>query len=98
MEARRQSGFPVSQPSRPLLRRQHVPSFVPGSEEIMEKTHAHNGHQKSATFMPFDLGDARERLSDLADQTTEFIRTKPAAALFGALCLGFVLSRLVSRR
>ncbi len=64
----------------------------------MEKAHAHNGHTRSLNFMPFDLGDARERLSGLGDQTTEFIRTKPAAALLGALCLGFVLSRLVSRR
>ena len=64
----------------------------------MEKARAHNGNAKSPNFMPFDLNDAREKLSGLGDQATEFIRTKPAAALIGALCLGFVLSRLVSRR
>jgi hypothetical protein len=64
----------------------------------MEKAQAHNGRTKSLNFMPFDLNDARERLSDLNDRTIEFIRAKPAAALLGALCLGFVLSRLVNRR
>jgi hypothetical protein len=81
-----------------LLHRWHVPSFVSGSEEIMEKAHAHNGNAKSLNLMPFDLNDARKRLSGLGDQATEFIRTKPTAALIGALCIGFVLSRLVSRR
>ena len=64
----------------------------------MEKTHVHNGHAKSPDFLPFDLKDARERLSDFSDRATDFIRNKPAAALLGALCLGFVLSRLVNRR
>jgi hypothetical protein len=64
----------------------------------MQKTHVSNGHSKSLDFLPFDLNDARERLSDFNDRATEFIRTKPAAALLGALCLGFMLSRLVNRR
>ncbi len=64
----------------------------------MQKTRVHNGHSKSPDFLPFDITQARERLSDFTDRTTEFIRHRPAAALLGAMCLGFVLSRLVSRR
>jgi hypothetical protein len=64
----------------------------------MEKTHVHNGHSKSPNFLPFDLKDARQRLSNFNARAPDFIRNKPAAALLGALCLGFMLSRLVNRR
>jgi hypothetical protein len=72
--------------------------FDPSKGEAMQKTHAHNGHARTLSFMPFDLNDARERLSGLGTQATGYIRKKPAVALLGALCLGFVLSRLLSRR
>jgi len=64
----------------------------------MEKTAAHNGHSRTLDFLPFDLNDTRERLSDFGEQASAFIRDKPGLALLGAFCVGFAISRLVSRR
>jgi hypothetical protein len=37
----------------------------------MEKTHVHNGHSKSPNFLPFDLKEARVRLSEFNHRVLE---------------------------
>jgi len=64
----------------------------------MEKTATHNGHSSTLDFLPFDVDETRQKLSDFGEQATAFIREKPGLALLGAFCVGFALSRLVNRR
>jgi hypothetical protein len=64
----------------------------------MQQTHVTNGHSKAAARFPDFFKDGQEKLSELNDVAADFIRKRPAAALLGALCLGFVFARLVSRR
>jgi hypothetical protein len=64
----------------------------------MPQTHISNGHSKAMAHFPDLLKDGQEKLSELNDFAAEFIRKRPAAALLGALCLGFVFARIVSRR
>jgi hypothetical protein len=64
----------------------------------MQQTRVNNGHAKAVAYFPDILKDGQEKLSELNDFAADFIRKRPAAALLGAVCLGFVIARFVSRR
>lgn len=44
------------------------------------------------------LDKARSDLADLNRRTAEFIRENPGTCLIGALALGFIVGKIVSRR
>jgi hypothetical protein len=81
----------------------------PSSEAHVENGHGHmenghghveNGHNKSAWRNPL-APQNREAIVDnmtKADhQIRAFIRENPAAVVVGAICVGFVIGRLVRR-
>lgn len=43
------------------------------------------------------LENARERLSELNEQTVSFIRKHPGVSLLGALAFGYVVGRIATR-
>lgn len=68
----------------------------------MEQSRLNNGHTQHIAPLPFDLAQemekAKEKFSDLSTKAVAFIKERPAMVLFGALCVGFAIGRLASRR
>jgi len=64
----------------------------------MPEIHASNGQTNALASLPIVLKDTRQKLSDFNEVALTFIKERPVTALFGALCLGFFLSRIASRR
>jgi ElaB/YqjD/DUF883 family membrane-anchored ribosome-binding protein len=61
---------------------------------------AQNGHQRLAGGDGFSLqaNELRRRLDSASRELTAFVRQHPLECLGGALVVGFVVGRLVSRR
>jgi len=45
----------------------------------------------------FSVEEVRERLDEINERIKGFIRQRPAACLFGALALGYVVARVARR-
>ena len=63
------------------------------------QTQLSNGrHKAGQSGLPINFDDARQKLAALNTRAVALIKEKPAAVLFGALCVGFLIGRLASRR
>jgi ElaB/YqjD/DUF883 family membrane-anchored ribosome-binding protein len=62
------------------------------------QSETHNGQTAAAGVMEDEVAAARKALEDFNQKAVSFIRERPGTCIAGAVLLGFVLGRLVSRR
>jgi ElaB/YqjD/DUF883 family membrane-anchored ribosome-binding protein len=62
------------------------------------QTEAHNGESAAAGAVEDEVAAARKTPEEFNQKAVSFIRERPGTCIAGAVLLGFVLGRLVSRR
>jgi ElaB/YqjD/DUF883 family membrane-anchored ribosome-binding protein len=62
------------------------------------QSETHNGRTAAAEAGNDEVAAARKALEDFNEKAVSFIRERPGTCIAGAVVLGFVLGRLLSRR
>ncbi len=66
-------------------------------EPSRKKKNGHVQEQPAAELLGIEADEIRERLSGLDTQLRTMARQKPVAVICGALLVGYVVGRIVSR-